>query len=914
MPVPLLKTKLYVSPLHPEVVPRSHLVGQLENGLKGKLTLISAPAGFGKTTMLKEWIASRVDPVSWVSLDSGDNDPIRFWAYFITALQHIKEGVGESVAAALQTPQPPPLEHLLTDLINDISPIQAIKQGSLNLEEKDILVLDDYHLITDRRVHETVTFFLDHLPPSFHLIIATRADPPWPIARMRARLRVTEIRAEDLRFSLQEATIFLNETMGFNLSPRDIASLEERTEGWIVGLQMAALSMRSREDKNAFIRAFTGTHRYILDYLLEEVLDQQPKDIRSFLLKTSILERMTAELCDAIMGIEDSKEILSHLEMANLFIVSLDDNRSWYRYHHLFSELLKSQLSIKHPTQVPLLNQQASQWFEDNQFVEETIQYAFASKDNERVARLIEDNAMGLFQNSKYNKLSGWIEALPPDLVLKRPWLCVYQAWTRHWAGLREGGEDCLENAEKVLAESSSIHEPEVKRLSGYIAAMRAHYALTNEALTIAIQQARKALLNLPKEDYFIRSTAGIAMGGAYWGEGKVWKAEKAFRDCASDALKGGYNLRASSALCYVGMQQVKQARLHQAEKTFKKSLDLVQDSEGRVFPNAGYPLAKLGELACEWNNLDTAYKDSEQGVELCNLLGQVDLIAEANASLARVQIARKDYSGAENTIEQTDQLTKGVKFDPWAVTWLDDCRIRLWISTNRLDQAYRWMTTFGPKIDGPLNFQHDLSHINLARVLVALSEKESHNKHAKEALDLLHRLSDAAEEAGWLHHKIQILVLIAMAHNLIGERENAINALTSALTLSEPSRYIRTYINEGPPMGMMLEAVLDLQREKSFSQFNKTQENYIKELLSNLQKEEHGTNQEAGETFFEPLTVRELDVLRLLVTNKTVPEIAEELVVSPNTIRSHVKHIYEKLGVHRRLSAVQKAKDLNLV
>jgi LuxR family maltose regulon positive regulatory protein len=575
---------------------------------------------------------------------------------------------------------------------------------------------------------------------------------------------------------------------------------------------------------------------------------------------------------------------------------------------------LKSLLKTKHPGQVPNLNQHASQWFEENQFSEEAIQHAFAAEDNKRVARLIEDYGLEMLQVSKYSKLSGWLESLPTDLILKRPWLCIYQAWTRHWAGLRIGGEDCLENAEKEMNKSSSLSESEEARLSGYIAAVRAHYALTNENLMGCIQHASKALRDLPKDDYFVRCTAGVALGGAYWGKGTIYEAEKAFTDSASEALMGGYKLRASSALCYSGMQQVKQARLIQAEKTFLRSLALVQDSKGRFFPNAGFPLSKLGELECEWNNLDQAYEFSVHGVELCQQLGHVDLLAEANASLARVQLARNDFSGVEETLAQTDQFTNGVNIDPWAVTWLDDCRIRLWLSTNRLDHIHQWMNSCGLDIDGPINYHHDLSHINLARVLIALSEKDQNQKIAQDALSLLNRLSDATEKSGWLHHKIQIMVLIAKVCELLDERDQAIDIITHAVVISEPSKYIRTYIGEGKWLGVLLNAVLEAHQISPRLQFTQSQEKYIKTLLSTSEMSQKGTGQGTGEKFIEPLTDRELDVLRFLVTNKTVPEIADELVISPNTVRSHVKHIYEKLGVHRRLSAVQKAKDLNLV
>jgi len=914
VPIPLLRTKLFISPLRPEIVPRPHLVARLDGAIEGKLTLISAPAGFGKTTLLKEWIAGSDLRVAWVSLDPGDNDPLRFWAYIVAALKSVHKGIGETIAAPLQSNQPPPLEYILTDLINLISK-DAPHTGQSNVPaRKIILVLDDYHVITERQVHDTLTFFLDHLPPQLHLIISGRADPPWPLARRRARLKMIELRAEDLRFQSNEAALFLNEVMDLNISSDDIGALEQQTEGWIVGLQMAALSMRFREDKSEFIRAFTGTHRFILDYLLEEVLNQQPSDIEAFLLKSSILERMSVEMCDFVLDRMDSQSILIHLEQTNLFVIPLDDERCWYRYHHLFSELLRSQLTLKYPDQVSLLHKKASQWFEDHNFREATINHAFAANDYDRVARLIEKYAQGLLQETKHSAVSKWIEALPPDLVLKRPWLCVYQSWTRHWAGLREGGEECLKHAESMLENRPDLNKEDQKIIPGFIAMVRSHYALTNEALTETIEQAQKALRLLPETDYFARSTAGVALGGAFWGKGDVWQSERAFADCASAALKGSYTQRASSALCYVGMQQVKQARLLEAKDTFQKSLALVQDSEGRRFPNAGYPLAKLGELALEWNNLEEAYVNTSRSVDLCTQLGHVDLIAEAYAALARVQLARKEYPEVEQILGRTDQLSLEMKLDPWATTWLDDCRVRLWLSTGKLEEARRWIHTSQLKMDGELNFQHELKHIILARVLVAQAEQEAGGQHLRKAMRLLKRLLDSASTAGWLHHKIQILILMARAYQGQSEIEQALIATNQALTLAEPSKYVRIFFEEGPQMGELLSVIRDGQQNKNLSAFQRKQASYINSLLAALKKEDHTPKTKAENELIEPLTRREMDVLRLLITNMTVPEIADELVVTSNTVRSHVKRIYEKLEVHRRLSAVEKAKELNLV
>ena len=909
----LLNTKLYIPPIRPNLVPRPRLIERLNAGLHRKLILISAPAGFGKTTLLSEWAAGCDRTVAWVSLDKGDNDPTLFWIYFIAALQTVHPGVGAAVMAVLQAPgiagaaTPPPIEPLLTGLINEIAEIP----------DPLVLILDDFHMITEQQVHDGAIFLLDNLPPPMHLILSNRADPPWPLARLRARREMTELRAEDLRFTSQEAATFLKDVMKLDLSPEDVAVLEERTEGWIAGLQMAALSMRGREDVSGFIKAFSGSHRFILDYLVEEVLDRQSPAIQEFLLKTSILEQMTASLCDAVTGSSDSQAILTQLEQANLFLVPLDDERRWYRYHRLFTDLLRSQLALIHPDQVPFLHQRASEWFEEKGFTEETIAHAFAAKDYERVARLAEKYAQDMLHQSKYNILSSWLEALPNALVQARPWLCVYQSWTRHWSGMREGGEDCLKNAERVLnslppssqpeersKETPSLGEEEKRLISGYIATVRAHYALTNEEIPRVIEQAQKALRLLPEDDYFTRGTAAIALGGAHWGMGDASSAERAFAECASNAMKGGYHYRASSALCYVGMQQVKQAKLLKAEETFREALALSQGPGGRRFPNAGYPLAKLGELACEWNDLERAWRDVHDGMELCTQLGHVDLQAEAYVALARVQLAYRDFAGVKDTLQRADRLSRETKLDPWAVCWLDDCRLRLWLSTGKLDEATHWAEASGLRVDGELDYHHDLHHINLARVLIAQGMRQPSEPYLDEALGLLARLLAAAEKAGWVHEVIKILILQALALKAGGDSEEAIATLTQALTLAEPGGYVRTFISEGAPMARLLRMAADQRVARE----------YVGKLLATFGAEEQERVVSPASPLLEPLSEREAEVLRLLTTRLSTPEIAEELVISVNTVRSHIKSIYSKLNVHRRMEAVQRAKELGLL
>ncbi|MCA9924969.1 MAG: hypothetical protein KC421_21485, partial [Anaerolineales bacterium] len=706
-------------------------------------------------------------------------------------------------------------------------------------------------------------------------------------------------------FSAAETAVFLRNTTGLTLSEQETAALKNRTEGWIAGLQMAALSLQGRDPATVpdFIRSFTGSHHYILDYLTEEVLQQQPPHIQTFLLQTSILERLSAPLCDAILRDEfhSSSLILHNLEQANLFIIPLDNERRWYRYHHLFADLLRSRLASVHPELAPTLHRRACAWYETADFAEEAIAHAFKAEDHERIACLIEKYAWDMLHQSKHNQLFTWIEALPAEQIAARPWLCVYQSWTRHWAGLREKGEACLQTAEQRLDRfppSDQANAADRQLIAGYIATVRAHYALTNEDIPRVLAQAQKALRLLPEDDYFTRSTAAIALGGAYWGIGDSGSAEQTYAACVSDALQGGYSYRASSALCYMGIQQVKQARLQKAQETFHEALALATGPGGNYFPNAGYPLAKLGELACEWNDLEQAHRYVDDGVRLCTQLGHVDLMAEAFVALARVQLAQKELAGVQKTLRKVNRLLQKTKVDPWIYCWLDDCRLRLWLAVGQFDEIIRWVEMCGLHVDDPLNYHYDLNHINLAGALVVIGRQRSFQPYLDDALRLLARLLPAAETAVWTHKAIKILILQALALQATGEKEEALAALTRALTLAEPGGYVRSFIDEGKVMAELLEetAVRGIAT------------NYANNLLS------HSAIRIPHSAIKEPLSQREIEVLQLLATGLSNKGIAQTLVIAVSTVKKHLKNIYQKLNVHSRTEAIARARELGIL
>ncbi|MGB2897264.1 MAG: LuxR C-terminal-related transcriptional regulator [Anaerolineales bacterium] len=922
----LLQTKLYIPQPPSTIVARTRLIKLLDEGIhqNHKLALASAPAGFGKTTLISEWIQKRNRSIAWLTLDEADNDPSRFWAYFIAALQTIYEGIGENALTALQSRRPPPIETLIADIINEIAACPEPSPGSSGSGFS--LVLDDFHVITNHQISDALTFLLNNLPSQMHLFLSCRADPNLPLARLRSRGQLTEIRSADLRFTISEADAFLNDEMGLGLSAKEITSLDERIEGWIAGLQMAALSMRGRKDVSGFIKSFSGSHRFILDYLVEEVLDRQSSEIQEFLLMTSILERMTAPLCNAVTDRNDSQMILTQLEQDNLFLIHLDDQRRWHRYHHLFADLLRSRLEQTQPDLVPVLHCRASEWYENAELVEEAIAHAISGEAFGRAANLVEQNAMQMIVRGKHPTVFGWLEALPDELVLTRPWLCVYHAWMRYWSGRREQVEECLQNAEQALAstilpsdgmkpsvkgpiptetEKNALSEAEERHITGYIAAMRAQNDLSSEKIPRALEMAQRAVELLSEGDY-MRSLSGIALGAAHGSLGDVVAAQQAYAEASASAQKCGYRTLSVSATCYLGMSQAKQALLHDAFGAYREALKLAIGPGGRQLPVAGFPLVKLGDLSREWNDLEAASRDLTKGAEACAQWGQADFLADGYVALMRLQLAQGNLTGALKTLRKVEDLVQRAKIDDFILCWLDECRLRLWLSEGNLGAAVRWAQTSGLSVDGELSYHHDLHHINLARVLVAQGTQQPSGTFLDEALGLLARLFAAAEKAGWIHKEIKILILQALALQAGGDSEGALTALAQALTLAEPGGYVRTFIDEGIPMGKMLRQAV--ARGIAVG--------YAGKLLAALEEEDEprarGTT--PSYSLVESLSERELEVLRLLTTHLPSTEIARELVISTNTVRSHIKRIYSKLNVHSRRDAIQRAEELGLL
>ena len=920
MPTPLLTTKLYIPPTGPNLVSRPRLVERFNAGLHRKLTLISAPAGFGKTTLLSEWVAGCERPVAWLSLDEGDNNLARFLAYLVAALQTVEPDVGAGVLAALQSPgfadaNTPPVEAALTALINEIA---AIPQG----DRKDrpyVIILDDYHLITAQPIHDALTFLLNHLPPQMHLAIVGRADPPLPLARLRARDQLTELRAADLRFIPNEVAAFLNDRMGLGLSAEDIAALEARTEGWIAGLQMASLAlqgtllMRGRKDVTAFIKAFSGSHRFILDYLVEEVLDRQSSDIQDFLLKTSILERMTAPLCDAVTGRDDSQMILARLEQANLFLVPLDDERRWYRYHHLFADLLRSRLEQSPPSIPPAsgreerggapdLHRRASEWYEQNGLIAEAVSHAFAAGDFEQMARLVEGNALAMMDHGELTALVRWLDSLPNDMLHSQPWLCVARAWALIYAGQMDALEPLLLDAEEALLKISSCEADFDEHVAGHIISIRAYTLVLRGDMSRAAKLARKALERLPEQDLMTRGWTMSLLANALRWSNDLAAADRAFAEASAISKAADDSHVAVDVLCDWAGLQIMQGQLHKAVTTCLDALALANDyaaQSGRQLPVTGYAHVRLSVVLRQWNDLEAALRHAREGIHLSEQWGWAEILIGGYVNLAKALKAIGDMGGALNATQKARRAARGVS--PWFKAYTAALEARLWLAQGDTEAAYRWASQESKlSVGDKPGFQYEFVYLTLVRVRIAQDRGDP--GRLEKALGMLARLLRMAEAAGAMGYGIEILILQALALQAQGKMDQALIPLERALTLAETEGYVRTFIDEGGPMGELLRqaAARGIKLD------------YVSALLTALESETKTKG--VHPSLVEALSERELEVLRLLATGLANKEIAQTLFIAVGTVKQHLKSIYVKLQVHNRTEAAGRAGDMGLL
>jgi LuxR family maltose regulon positive regulatory protein len=908
VPAPLLETKFYVPRSRHGLVLRPRLSERLDRGAASKLMLVSAPAGFGKTTLLTEWLtAGPAGPgderlVAWLSLDRADNDPASFWTYLIAALRTAASGVGETALTLLQAPRPPPIETVLTVLLNDLGAIAA----------DIVLVLDDYHVIDARDVQDGMAFLLDHLPPGLHVVIASRADPALPLARWRARGELVEIRAAELRFTPDEAAAYLNEMMGLRLTARDVAALEGRTEGWIAALQLAALSMQGRDDVAGFIAGFTGDDRYVVDYLAEEVLQRQPDRVQAFLLQTSILGRLSGPLCDAVTGQGGGKAMLAALDRGNLFLVPLDDRRRWYRYHHLFADVLQARLLDEQPGQVPDLHRRASAWYEQNGEQSVAISHALAAEDFERAADLIELAIPAMRKTRQDATMHSWLKALPDEVVRVRPMLSFAVAGALLTGGEPEEVEVRLRDAERWLTEAATgkgsparpaemvvADEEEYRRLPGAIELYRSALALVRGDVPGTVRHARRTLDRALAEDHGVRAGAAGFLGLAFWTSGDLETAHSAWAECAAGLRRSGQI--ADTFGCAIAMADIRlaQGRLGEAMRTYEQALQRASEQDGPVLRGTADMYVGMSEVHREYDDSQAATQWLLRSQELGEHVGLPQNRYRWRVAMARIRQAEGDLAGALDLLNEAERLYVSDFFPN--VRPVPALKARVWIAQGSLGEALGWAREQGLSVDDDLSYLREFEHVTLARVLLARYADERAERSMHEATRLLERLLPAAEEGERTGRVIEILVLRALAHQALGDIPAALGCLERAVTLAEPEGYVRIFADEGPPLASLLRAAAKQGIAR----------NYVRRLLAAVGETEPGSPVE--QALIEPLSERELDVLRLLGTELDGPAIARELMVSLNTMRTHTKNIYAKLAVTSRRAAVRRAAELGL-
>jgi LuxR family maltose regulon positive regulatory protein len=872
---------------------RQRLIDQLNIGVQLKLTLVSAPAGYGKTTLLSSWLRETNVPSAWLSLDEGDNNPLYFLQYFITALQRLIPAIDANLLGMLQGVQPIPFDPFINLLINEIT-----KQPA-----PFVLILDDFHLIHSQPTLDLVAYLLERMPAHMHLVLLTRTDPPLPLSRLRVRNQMMDIRVDRLRFTLDEVAVFLNEVMGLKLSADDIATMEARTEGWVAGLQLAALSMQGSKDIRAFITAFAGSHHYIMDYLVGEVLNEQSGSVRSFLLQTSILDRLCGPLCEAVIDVDDGEggdgqEMLQALEQMNLFVTPLDDERRWYRFHNLFADVLNRHLEKGFPQRIPELHRRASRWYEHNGFIPEAIQHALAAGDQDRAAHLIEQNGGHLLMRGEVVTLLKWLETVE-SYVHGRPWLAILKAWALILSGHLERVERTLQAAETLVSSLETKSTVKIRIMLGSLAAARAQWASMQAEADLAAEFAQQALAYLPENNPFSNSIRGVTtviLGDISSMKGNLKEARHAYEEAVRiGRITDNVYLSIITTINLADVL-VELGELHLAGRLYSEILKIAVRPDGSRSPWAGRAYAGLSKVLYERNDLETAIQYACQAIELCQQWEDFDLLVEGYTILMRLEHRRANPDKAKEAILAIEQLAGEHPFSPGRSIWLSSCLARFWIDQGNLETASRFIQASNISIGDEISYLCEPAYFVLLRLLLARGDYD-----ISQALS--QRLLQKAEAATRTGRIIEVLVLQALILQGKKDLDQALAVLEKALSLAQPQGYARTFLDEGEPMAKLLYLAKSRLIEKE----------YATDLLSAMGKATSKI-QPSAQLLIEPLSLRELEVLALIESGYSNQEIADKLVISITTVKRHISNIYAKLGVKSRTQAISIGRELRLI
>jgi LuxR family transcriptional regulator, maltose regulon positive regulatory protein len=891
----LLNTKLNVPPVRPSHVQRVELIQKLDDLQEYKLALIVAAAGYGKTALVCEWIAQSPLKVVWFSIDAGDNDPVRFWDYVIAAIQTAYPDIGEQTLTLLHEPQPLPIETILSTLINELSVLPDLLA----------VVLDDYHVIELSAIHEGLAFLVEHMPSNIRLIMTTRIDPPLPLARMRVRSQLLELRSADLRFSPPQIATFFSDVMGLTLTTNDVLALDTRVEGWIAGLQLAGLALQGRSEPAAFIALFAGDHHYVLDYLGDEILDRQPEAIQQFLLQTSILERLNADLCDTVIGTSKSQAVLEYLERHHFFVVALDDKRQWYRYHRLFADFLHHRLKLKYPDRVKGLHQRASDWFERNGLQSEAISHALEAEDHERAAELIQGIAeLLIWRRAEHNTLLGWLTTLPDRIIQMYPRLYLYHAWVLYLVNQMSTAEQRIRDAENALTQTVGSLDP---LTTGMLAAVHSTLTGARHLFPETLTLSRQALEQLPQEAVSWRCMAAINLGVTCAYIGEVHEAVEVLSYAMELSQEIGSSFAMLSAFWHLSSLQTAQLTLRGAENTCQQLEQAAQMPSLQRFPTTGYVALLLGEIHMERNELDAAEPYLLESVEQINPESFPITLLRAYVALSRLKTLQSDTEGAEHYWKLAEQLERMSKLHGRSAL-LSISRARRWLKQGNLEAVEGWAAENQLGLDDEFGYHREDYYLMMARYYIASGDM------ADKALYLLERMIKRAEASHRNGSLIRAVILQAVAYHACDNNQNAVESLARALSLAEPEQPIRVFADEGQPITLLLEKVLAMQRKGQLSL--PISSTYVAKLLTALGKRSQSstpTRRTVGH-LADTLSERELEVLRLLADGLESNEIAERLVIAVDTARKHIKNIYSKLDVHSRWEAIKHAEEHHLL